>query len=62
MPQTKAQQESSFPVNRVNKLITELYKQKLQPSFSTQRDIFDEQAGEEIANPDLSEYKKTSRS
>tara|TARA_X000001382_G_scaffold125195_1_gene110435 strand:- start:243 stop:431 length:189 start_codon:yes stop_codon:yes gene_type:complete len=61
MAQTDAQRKSSAPVADVNKLVKALFKRKLSGDLSTQRDIFDEEAGEDIANPDLAEYKRSTR-
>ncbi len=61
MAQTDAQRKSSTPVSNVHKLVKALFKRKFREDLSTQRDIFDEQAGEDIANPDLIEYKRSTR-
>jgi hypothetical protein len=61
MAQTDAQRKSSAPVSDINKLVKSLFKRRLGGNLSTQRDIFDEEAGEDIANPDLAEYKRTTR-
>jgi hypothetical protein len=61
MAETSAQNASAMPVSKVRNLIRDLVKQKLGQADSTLRDIYDEQEGEELANPDVLEYKQSTR-
>jgi len=58
MPESLSQAESSMPVGRVRELVRDMKKRQMEQSLSTLRDIRQEDIGEEIANPDLAEYKK----
>ena len=58
MPESLAQSESSMSVGRVRDLVRDMKKRQMEQSLSTLRDIRQEEQGEEIANPDLVEYKK----
>jgi|TARA_R110001599_G_C11796350_1_gene614354 hypothetical protein len=61
MPETQAQKDSTSPSSETQKLVKKLHARRLGRADSTLRDINDEELGEEIANPDLVEYKQTIR-
>ena len=61
MPETDAQKRSTSPSSRTQKLVKDLHARRLGKADSTLRDITDEELGEEIANPDLVQYKQTTR-
>ena len=59
MPETAAQ--STAPASRARKLVKRLSERRMGKADSTLRDINDEEEGEEIANPDVLEYKRSMR-
>ena len=61
MPETGAQKRSTSPSSKTQKLVKDLHARRLGKSGSTLRDINDEELGEEIANPDLVQYKQDTR-
>ena len=56
MPETQAQKDSTSPSSKTQKLVKKLHARRLGRADSTLREL-----GEEIANPDLAEYKQTIR-
>ena len=61
MPETVAQSNSTAPASRARKLVKRLSERRMGKADSTLRDINDEEEGEEIANPDVLEYKRSMR-
>lgn len=58
MPESIPQSQSSMPVGRIQQLVRKMKEDNLRQSLSTLRDLRQEELGQEIANPELLEYKK----
>tara|TARA_R100001443_G_scaffold23536_3_gene35689 strand:- start:135 stop:326 length:192 start_codon:yes stop_codon:yes gene_type:complete len=58
MPESRSQADSAMSVARVRQLVRKLKADELRQPLSTLRDLRQEEQGQEIANPELLEYKK----
>ena len=58
MPESNPQSQSGMSVGRVQQLVRKMKEDGLRQSLSTLRDLRQEELGQEIANPELLEYKK----
>ena len=58
MPESRSQADSAMSVARVRQLVQKLKADELRQPLSTLRDLRQEEQGQEIANPELLEYKK----
>ena len=58
MPESNPQSQSGMSVGRVQQLVRKMKEDGLRQSLSTLRDLRQEELGQEIATPELLEYKK----
>ena len=58
VPESNPQSQSGMSVGRVQQLVRKMKEDGLRQSLSTLRDLRQEELGQEIAHPELLEYKK----